>query len=404
MCGPPPTAIVTAMTETTYGPPLPPPSPPPSPPGQTPRLERDPDDKVVAGVCAAFARYTDTDPVLWRVTIAVLTLFGGAGLVLYVLGWALVPRSDRGSSFVERTLRGGDRGISTAGVVLVVIAGVVLLGILSDGPGLGALLVVGGVAYLVARERREPGAVPYAASSELGDVTGVPYGPVPPPLDDPGYAAWAEGPQRPPRRPRSPLGALTLSAATLLSGVLLALRLSGVDSLTAPRILAVALLVVGGGLLVGAWVGRARWLIAVGLLLALALGASAAARSAGLQDGIGQRTWTPAGDGSYALGVGEGVLDLSGLRPGAPVEVDAEVGVGHLLVLVPRDVRVTGEAEAGVGELLQVDGDGRRRVLNPDDDTDVRERVFFPGEDGGPEVELDLEVGMGQIEVRRVAS
>ncbi len=394
MRGPPATAIVAAMTETTYGPPLPPPAPPP------PRLERDPDDKVVAGVCAAFARYTDTDPVLWRVTVAVLTLFGGAGLVLYVLAWALVPRSDRESSFVERTLRGGDRGISAAGVVLVVVAGVVLLGILSDGPGLGALLVVGGVAYLVARERREPRPVSYDGVSSVADV---PYGPVPPPLDDPSYATWAEGPQRRPRRPRSPLGALTVSAATLLSGVLLALRLSGVDSLTAPRILAVALLVVGGGLLVGAWVGRARWLIAVGLLLALALGASAAARSAGLQDGLGERRWTPAGDASYALGAGEAVLDLSDLPRGSTAEVDAELGVGHLLVLVPRDVRVTGEAELGVGELLQVD-DGRRRVLNPGDDTDVRERVLFPGEAGGPEVELDLAVGMGQIEVRRGAS
>ena len=392
MCTPPDEAIVVPMTETTYGPPLPPPAAPP------PRLERDPDDKVIAGVCAAFARYTDTDPVLWRVTIAVLTLFGGAGLVLYVLGWALVPRTDRSASFVERTLRGGDRGISAAGVVLVVVAGVVLLGILSDGPGLGALLVVGGVAYLVARERRDPRPVTAQPSYD------VPYGPVPPPpIDDPAYASWVE--QVPPprtRRPRSPLGALTVSLATLLTGVLLALRLSGVDALTAPRIISVALLVVGGGLLLGAWVGRARWLIAVGLVLALALGASVAARSSGLDDGLGDRRWTPAGDASYALGAGEAVLDLSALPPGRS-EVDVEVGVGRVLVLVPRDVRVTGEAEAGVGELLRVD-DGRRRVLNPDDDTDVRERVFFAGEPGGPQVELDLEVGMGQIEVRRGAA
>ena len=69
-----------------------------------------------------------------------------------------------------------------------------------------------------------------------------------------------------------------------------------------------------------------------------------------------------------------------------------------------RDVAVTGEAQVGVGELVQVFDDGRRRDLNPDDDTDVQERFSFPGEPGGPEVELDLEVGMGQIEVRRVAS
>jgi hypothetical protein len=345
--------------------------------------------------------------VLWRVTLAVLTLFGGAGLVLYVLGWALVPRSDRGSSFVERTLRGGDRGISAAGVVLLVVAGVVLLGILSDGPGLGALLVVGAVAYLVARERREPRTVaptaPYASGYD--SVHGPVYGPVPPPLDDPLHETWASEPRSTRRRrPRSPLGALTLSLATLLTGVLLALRLSGVDALTAPRIIAVALLVVGGGLLVGAWVGRARWLIAVGLVLALALGMSVAARDAGFENGLGERTWTPVGDASYELGAGEAVLDLSSLPARGSYDVDAEVGVGRLLVLVPRDVRVSGEAQAGVGEVLQVLGDGRRRVLNPDDDTDVRKRFSFPGETGGPSVELDLEVGMGQIEVRRGAA
>lgn len=401
MCAARDGTIVTAMPETTYGPPLPPPAPPP--PSPPPRLERDPDDRVVAGVCAAFARSTDTDPVLWRVTVAVLTLFGGAGLVLYLLGWALVPRTDRDSSFVERTLRGGERGISAAGVVLVVVAGVVLLGILSDGPGLGALLVVGAVAYLVARERQSPRPVSYGPS--YGTGPDVPYGPVAPPVDDLSYATWsATAAPRPQRRPRSPLGALTLSVATLLTGVLLALRLSGVEQLTAPRILAVALLVVGGGVLVGAWVGRARWLIPVGLVLALALGASVAARGSGLADGVGERTWTPTGDASYSLGAGEAVLDLRSLGDRRQVDVEAEVGLGRLLVLVPEGARVTGEAEVGIGELLQVLGDGRRRDLNPDDDTDVSRRFVFDGPVEGPQVELDLEVGMGQIEVRRVAS
>jgi hypothetical protein len=195
---------------------------------------------------------------------------------------------------------------------------------------------------------------------------------------------------------------MTVSLATLVAGVLLALRLSGVEQLTAPRILAVALLVVGAGLLVGAWVGRARWLIAVGLVLALALGATAAASDAGLDDGLGDRTWTPTRDASYSLGAGEARLDLSSLPDTGSYEVEAEVGVGRLLVLVPEGARVTGEAQAGVGELLQVFEDGRRRVLNPDDDTDVQERFIFPGATGGATVELDLAVGMGQIEVRRV--
>ena len=111
---------------------------------------------------------------------------------------------------------------------------------------------------------------------------------------------------------------MTLSLATLVTGVLLALRLSGVDALTAPRILAVALLVVGGGLLVGAWVGRARWLIAVGLALALVL-LPYAALDGRLTGGAGERTWVPTATATdqpaYRLGAGEAVLDLRELEP-----------------------------------------------------------------------------------------
>ena len=427
----PRTTIVLAMTETTYGPP-PPPAPPPRPPqGDPPRLVRDPDDAVVAGVCAAFGRFTDTDPVLWRVTVAVLTLFGGAGLVLYALGWLLVPGSGQAQSVVERTLRRPDRGVSPLGVLGVVVGAVVLLAILDDGPGFGALLVLAGIAYLVFRERRDPRPVaPVRSSPEAASEAPAPGDPVfdpsvfgAPTYDPAAFAAvpygaplpWDGDEPRRTRRPRSPLGALTVSAATLLAGVLLALRLSGVESLTAPRIVAAALLVVGGGLLLGAWVGRARWLIAVGLVLALALGATAAAGRAGLEDGVGQVTWSPTGDATYRLGAGEGVLDLTGLRaarpsPGdaaaGPTRIDARVGVGSLTVLVPTDVTVRVDGQVGVGELSVLDPEGSLTGdTSSEEGRDVREVFELPGDPAGsPQVELDLEVGMGEIEVRRGAA
>lgn len=411
--------IVLAMTETTHSDPAPPLPPPGSVPPQreAPRLVRDPDDAVLAGVCAAFGRYTDTDPVLWRVTVAVLTLFGGAGLVLYALGWLLVPRRGEQQSFAERTLRRPDHGISPAGVLLVVVGAVVLLAVLDDGPGFGALLVLAGIGYLVLRERRDPrtpvargtglpsyeAAVPsYDGPTPSYDAPTPSYGTAPFAAAPYATAPWDAGPARRTRRPRSPLGALTLSVALLLTGVLSALRLSGVDALTPERVLAVALLVVGGGLLVGAWVGRARWLIPVGLVLALLTAGTAAARSAGLEDGVGDLTWTPTRSGAYSLGAGEAVLDLRDLRRGADVEIDAEVGFGSLTVLVPSDVRAQVVAEAGLGEVSRVDLGGRRTVLGADDDTDLREEFVVGSGDGA--VELDLEVGVGEIEVRRVAA
>src|SRR5687768_10624771 len=132
--------------------------PPPSPGGPPPssrRIVRRSDEKVVAGVCAAFARATDTDPLLWRVGIAVLSLFGGTGIALYVLGWLLVPKLGQGQSAVERALRRPDANVGT--VIALVIGGVILLSVLDNGPGVGAVLVIGGIAYLIARDRKDKG-------------------------------------------------------------------------------------------------------------------------------------------------------------------------------------------------------------------------------------------------------
>ena len=50
---------------------------------------------MVAGVCAAVGRATNTDPALWRVLFAVLALAGGVGLLAYLVGWLLIPAEGR---------------------------------------------------------------------------------------------------------------------------------------------------------------------------------------------------------------------------------------------------------------------------------------------------------------------
>ncbi len=47
--------------------------------------------RMVAGVAAGLARYLDLDPVLVRMALVVLALFGGAGVVVYAAGWLLIP-------------------------------------------------------------------------------------------------------------------------------------------------------------------------------------------------------------------------------------------------------------------------------------------------------------------------
>ena len=363
------------------------------------RLARDPDDRVVAGVCAAAGRYTDTDPVLWRVVLAALALAGGVGVGLYLLAWLLIPRTGSTTSWAERQLRRPDRSVNVAGVALLLVIALAVVALLDDGSAAVVVLVVGGLAYLAARDRAATlpadGAPVDGArvDSARVDSAWVPTGPPSqygvPPVAPPVAAA----PIAP--RERSLLGAVTVSAATLVVGVLLLLREAGVEGITAPRVLAAALLVVGAGLLVGTWIGRARWLALVGLGLVLAL-IPAAATDGRLDGGAGERTWVPTAGSAltvYRLGAGEATLDLRRLDPGDLDRLDARVGVGSLVVLVPEDLRVRATADVGLGEIITLDRD-----LPDGQDREV----LGLGPSSGPLLELDLEVGLGEIEVRRV--
>jgi phage shock protein PspC (stress-responsive transcriptional regulator) len=70
--------------------PAPIPAPPPSPTSSR-KLVRSRRDRVVAGVCGGLAEYLGVDSVLVRIAAVLLVFAGGAGLVLYVIGWIAMP-------------------------------------------------------------------------------------------------------------------------------------------------------------------------------------------------------------------------------------------------------------------------------------------------------------------------
>jgi predicted membrane protein len=79
------------------------------------------------------------------------------------------------------------------------------------------------------------------------------------------------------------------------------------------------------------------------------------------------------------------------------------VGIGRLRVIVPPDVTVKADIDVGVGD-IQLPGDSTQ-------DVDVapgkyREVTLKPkaGTKSAGTIELDLQVGMGQVEVSRAAS
>lgn len=49
---------------------------------------------MIAGVCGGLGRYFDVDPVLVRIAAVVLIFAGGAGLVLYLIGWIAIPEEE----------------------------------------------------------------------------------------------------------------------------------------------------------------------------------------------------------------------------------------------------------------------------------------------------------------------
>jgi phage shock protein PspC (stress-responsive transcriptional regulator) len=367
------------------------------------RLTRSAHDRMVAGVCGGLADYTGLDPVIFRVTFAVATVFGGAGLLAYALAWLIIPEESQDSNRATTLLRDHDPGR----VALYIIGALVLVAVVGPfgglfghhwgGGGFGVFVLVGLGVWFWRHERNE------RDDTDRGPVRQVP--PVPAvahETTDPTVTASipTPAPPRPRRRTRprerSRLLAATSSAVVLAVGVLTTIQVAGWAHVDVDTALAVCLLVVGGGLLVGALYGRSRVLIALGLVLALAAGV-ASVTGLSLRGGTGNRQWRPIGttdlERNYRLGVGLGELDLRDFDLGAGTRyVDASVGAGTLRVTLPRTGGVHVHVHTGIGDAVVLD----HRVSGVD--VDSRTRIGSPTDRG---LVLDLHVGIGHLEVLR---
>jgi phage shock protein PspC (stress-responsive transcriptional regulator) len=57
------------------------------------RMYRNPDDKIIGGVCSGVGAYLDTDPVLFRILFVIFLLFFGVGFLLYLVLWIALPEA-----------------------------------------------------------------------------------------------------------------------------------------------------------------------------------------------------------------------------------------------------------------------------------------------------------------------
>jgi phage shock protein PspC (stress-responsive transcriptional regulator) len=59
------------------------------------RLHRSQKERMLGGVCGGLAEYFETDPSLIRLIFALMFVFGGTGLLLYLILWIILPVEDR---------------------------------------------------------------------------------------------------------------------------------------------------------------------------------------------------------------------------------------------------------------------------------------------------------------------
>jgi phage shock protein C len=110
----------------------PPPPPPSNRTEQRPALRRPREDRLLFGVCAGVARYLDLDATLVRVVAVLLTVFGGSGVLLYLVGLVLMPPEDATED--PASDRGRPEGATAAiGAGLIGVGAVLLAGQLVPG-------------------------------------------------------------------------------------------------------------------------------------------------------------------------------------------------------------------------------------------------------------------------------
>lgn len=58
------------------------------------KLKRSRREKILAGVCGGVAEYFSVDPVLVRLIWAAFALLEGAGILLYIVAWIVMPEGN----------------------------------------------------------------------------------------------------------------------------------------------------------------------------------------------------------------------------------------------------------------------------------------------------------------------
>jgi phage shock protein PspC (stress-responsive transcriptional regulator) len=128
---------------------------------QIKRLERTASGRVIAGVSGGLGRYFDLNPAVFRLGFVVLTLLGGAGILVYLAAVLVIPEEGSDQSFAEKVLsERRDRPWPLIGLGLVGVAVAVLLAQAAAGAGWVLVLIAGLIVlWMSRREKKRRGIV-----------------------------------------------------------------------------------------------------------------------------------------------------------------------------------------------------------------------------------------------------
>jgi phage shock protein PspC (stress-responsive transcriptional regulator)/predicted membrane protein len=327
------------------------------------RLLRSRDERVLGGVCGGLARYFNADPLIFRIAAVALIFVGGFAIIAYVAALLLVPEDDG----TGQPVPGKPGRLSTiVGAVVIVLAGVALLdgawgvgfgwafGALAPTVLVVAVLAVAGQRLLAGRGDSQPAAGRIAGAALI-------------------------------------LAAVLIGTCVLAAGAMFATAAGG------GTFVAIVVIALGVAMVALSFRHRgARWLVVPALAIAIPSGVVEAA-GVDVDGGVGERSYLPATIAdvkpSYQLGVGQLVVDLRRMEwpRETTVRVKADVGTGHLLVLVPEDACVQADGHAGLGYV---------GVLGEESGgADVDDQRGTITRSSARRLVLDANMGIGAIEV-----
>jgi phage shock protein PspC (stress-responsive transcriptional regulator) len=364
-------------------------------------MKRSKDDRLLGGVCSGAAKYLNIDPVIVRVVIAVLTIAGFAGVILYAAAWFLLPTEGEDKSIAADWFRldKNEEQVRVAGLVGAVV--LAALAIVGDGGWFwdGApwfLVPLAFLYYLFAvrpRRRRQAESTIAAQHAPPG------VDPADESARGPEFAAAKAGlvaNQKYAKSGRDRSWTLTLLTVSVAAIAVAATAIYDAynDGPNWTAYVAVALGVVAIGLLVCTLFGNGGPLIGLGVLLAIALSIGSVLPTGKIGDQRPEPLTASQVDQHYKHGIGLLELDLTEVSNPAALlgrTVEVESGVGQIKVIVPQGLNVEINSRLDAGEIRVFD----RKTDGTDTELD------YPAAKEGFALTIDIHQRLGNIEVIR---